>query len=209
FSDKRVKYYDTSAEYITSALDNSLQEMQIEHVDLLLVHRPDPFMDHQETGAALDALVASGKIGSIGVSNFKAHDWNLLQSAMKNKLVTNQIEISPLEISAFSNGDIAFLQQEGIKPMAWSPLGGGALFDASNEKGARVNAVLSRIAKQYNVGLDAVAFAWLLKHPSSILPVVGTNNLSRIKSLSDTLKVEMDRETWFEIYTASLGHEVA
>ena len=209
YESARVKYYDTSAAHINYSVECSLTEMHIEHIDCLLVHRPDPLMDHEETGRALDKLVTSGKVGSVGVSNFKPHDWTLLQSAMSNKLVTNQIELSVLETSALTNGDLAFLQERKIKPMAWSPLGGGSLFSDNDEKSKAILTCLSRIANEQNTTADAVAIAWLLKHPCNILPVMGTNNLSRIKSLSSALKVNLDRQAWFEIYTASLGHEVA
>ena len=209
YESARVKYYDTSAAHINYSVECSLTEMHIEHIDCLLVHRPDPLMDHEETGRALDELVTSGKVGSVGVSNFKPHDWTLLQSAMSNKLVTNQIELSVLETSALTNGDLAFLQERKIKPMAWSPLGGGSLFSDNDEKSKAILTCLSRIANEQNTTADAVAIAWLLKHPCNILPVMGTNNLSRIKSLSSALKVNLDRQAWFEIYTASLGHEVA
>jgi len=209
YESARVKYYDTSAAHINYSVECSLTEMHIEHIDCLLVHRPDPLMDHEETGRALDELVTSGKVRSVGVSNFKPHDWTLLQSAMSNKLVTNQIELSVLETSALTNGDLAFLQERKIKPMAWSPLGGGSLFSDNDEKSKAILTCLSRIANEQNTTADAVAIAWLLKHPCNILPVMGTNNLSRIKSLSSALKVNLDRQAWFEIYTASLGHEVA
>ena len=209
YESARVKYYDTSAAHINYSVECSLTEMHIEHIDCLLVHRPDPLMDHEEAGRALDELVTSGKVGSVGVSNFKPHDWTLLQSAMSNKLVTNQIELSVLETSALTNGDLAFLQERKIKPMAWSPLGGGSLFSDNDEKSKNIFTCLSRIANEQNTTADAVAIAWLLKHPCNILPVMGTNNLSRIKSLSSALKVNLDRQAWFEIYTASLGQEVA
>ena len=109
-SGARVKHYDTSKAHIDASVEASLTEMGIEHIDLLLIHRPDPLMDHMETGAALDALVSSGKVGSVGVSNFRPWDWELLQSGMSNKLVTNQIELSLAEISPFTNGDLAFHQ---------------------------------------------------------------------------------------------------
>lgn len=208
YSDARVKYYDTSAAHIKKSIDYSLSEMNIDVIDLLLIHRPDPFMDHHETGAALDEAVASGKVKNVGVSNFKPHDWNLLQSAMKNTLVTNQIEISVLERSSFTNGDIAFHQQHGVSPMAWSPLGGGRLFDGSDSSIVELRSTIKRIADANGVGMDAVAIAWILAHPAKILPVMGTNNLSRIGGFSDALKVDIDRETWFEIYTAAQGHEV-
>ena len=127
-SDKRLKYYDTSKQYITQAVDRSLREMAIEHIDLLLIHRPDPMINADETGGTLDRLVESGKVKAVGVSNFRPWDMDLLQSRMSNRLVTNQIEISLAENSALTNGDLAYLQQHRIAPMAWSPLGGGSLF---------------------------------------------------------------------------------
>ena len=204
-SGTRVKHYDTSREHIHASVDASLSEMGIEHIDLLLVHRPDPFMDHHVTGAALDELVASGKVGSIGVSNFRPWDWELLQSAMKNQLVTNQIEISLKEIAPFTNGDLAFHQRHGHRLMAWSPLGGGDLMGGNSA----VATVMDRLAAQTGVDRAEVAVAFLLAHPAGILPVLGTNNLSRIVTISDVLKVRLDRQDWFELYEAALGREVA
>ena len=205
YSDKPVKYYDTSRAHILASVDNSLKNMNIEHIDLLLIHRPNPLMNHHETGAALDEVVASGKVRHVGVSNFKPWDWDLLSSAMKAPLVTNQIELSLLAHDAFTNGDLAVLQRLGSAPMAWSPVGGGGLFDADN---ARLRGALTTIGKQHDVDEVAVAVAWLLAHPANILPVMGTNTISRIKAFSDAFKVEMDRETWFALYTNALGHEV-
>ncbi|MEM7241075.1 MAG: aldo/keto reductase [Pseudomonadota bacterium] len=204
-SDKRVKYYDTSAEYVTGALERSLTEMSVEAVDLLLIHRPDPFMDADVTGPALDALVDSGKTKAIGVSNFRPWDFELLQSRMDHPLLTNQIEISVLETSSFTNGDLAYAQTHRLPPMAWSPLGGGALFDGSN---AKLTKVLTRIAGEQNADMTAIAVAWLIAHPARIMPVMGTNNLDRIKALGKAMDVALDRQTWFEIYEAANGAEV-
>lgn len=205
YADARVKYYDTSRAHILASVEHSLRLMNIEQIDLLLIHRPDPFMDHIETGAALDEVVASGKVAAVGVSNFKPHDWNLLQAGMKTSLVTNQIEASVLANDAFTNGDIAFLQEKGISPMIWSPLGGGSLF---NNQSSALYGLLGKIADAQNVDVAAVAVAWLLAHPAGLLPVMGTNNIDRIKTLSSAQNVQIDRQTWFEIYTAANGHEV-
>ncbi|WP_170342097.1 aldo/keto reductase [Ruegeria arenilitoris] len=204
YADAKVKYYDTSRAHILKSVDTSLREMAIDHIDLLLIHRPDPFMDHHETGAALDEVVASGKVRAVGVSNFRPWDWQLLQSAMKTPLVTNQIEISLGAIAPFTNGDLAFHQQHGHPVMAWSPLGGGALM-AGNPP---VGVVADEIGAQFGVDRAAVAVAFLLAHPAGILPVLGTNSLDRIKRVSDAMKVNLDRETWFRLYEAALGHEV-
>ncbi|WP_417708042.1 aldo/keto reductase [Roseibium aggregatum] len=204
YSDAKVKHYDTSRAHIEKSVEMSLQDMGIETIDLLLIHRPDPLMDHHETGTALDDLVKSGKVRNVGVSNFRPWDWELLQSAMSNRLVTNQIEISLKEISPFTNGDLAFHQRLGTRLMAWSPLGGGSLVSESGKLGA----VMDDIAAQAGVDRSAVAVAFLLAHPAQLLPVMGTNNLERIAKISDALKVSLDRETWYRLYEAALGTEV-
>ncbi|MGR3634408.1 MAG: aldo/keto reductase [Shimia sp.] len=204
YADKPVKYYDTSRAHIEASVNRSLSEMGVDHVDLLLIHRPDPLMDHNETGAVLDDLVASGKVRAVGVSNFRPWDWKLLKSAMKSPLATNQIEISLAELRPFTNGDLAFHQQHDHPVMAWSPLGGGILMTGTGD----VADHLDRIAAEQGVDRAAVAVAFLLRHPARILPVLGTNNLDRIKAISDADKVILDRETWFTLYEAALGKEV-
>jgi predicted oxidoreductase len=206
YADRRVKYYDTSAPHITASVEQSLAAMGIEVIDLLLIHRPDPLMDHEETGRALDTLVAAGKVRAVGVSNFKRHDWSLLQSAMETPLATNQIELSVLHHAPLTDGEVAWMQERSVPIMAWSPLAGGRLFGA---EGAAVRAVLDRIGQDQGVAAEAVAVAWLLRHPARILPVMGTNSLARIAALGDAARVTLDRQTWFEIYTAALGREVA
>lgn len=205
YVDAPVKYYDTSRAHIMQSVENSLRDMAIDHIDLLLIHRPDPFMDHHETGAALDEAVTSGKVRAVGVSNFRPYDWDLLQSAMKTQMVTNQIEISLGEINPFTNGDLAFHQRHGHHLMAWSPLGGGGLMSGSD----KLHAVMDELAAAHGVDRAAIAVAFLLAHPAGILPVMGTNNLDRIKRISDAMGVTLDRPTWFRLYEAALGHEVA
>jgi predicted oxidoreductase len=202
----RVKHYDTSAAHITASVEASLREMATDRIDLLLIHRPDPLMDHHETGRTLDALVAGGKVRAVGVSNFRPWDVTLLQSAMTTPLVTNQIELSLNCRAPFTNGDLAFLQERSIAPMAWSPLAGGHLRAEAN---GGLSARLDAIGKEAGTDWTAVAVAWLLHHPARIIPVLGTNTLSRIATISDARRVPMDRQTWFELLTLAQGHEVA
>ena len=203
----RVKHYDTSPAHIRASLEASLRDMATDHVDMLLIHRPDPMIDPEATGACLDALVAEGKVRAVGVSNFRPWDFDLLQSAMTTRLATNQIELSLLHRAPFTGGDIAHLQRLKVAPMAWSPLAGGRIF--SNDPAAlRLKPVMARMASAAGVGADAIAVAWLLAHPARILPVMGTNDLGRIRALSQALSVALSREDWFELWTAAAGAEV-
>ena len=127
---------------------------------------------------------------------------------MDNTLATNQIEMSLLERDAFTNGDLAHLQTLNLNAMAWSPLAGGRIF-GNDADAQRVQPILKRIADEQNCDIDHVAVAWLLAHPSEILPIVGTNNLERMKTMSKAMDVEIDRQTWFELLTAAAGEEVA
>lgn len=202
----KVKHYDTSRAHIHASVDRSLADLGVERIDLLLIHRPDPLMDHHETGRALDDLVASGKVRALGVSNFRPWDVSLLQSAMSQRLAANQIELSLTAHQAFTNGDMAFLQEKAILPMAWSPLGGGALLA---ERASALPQALARIGDEQGVDPSAVAIAWLLRHPARIMPVLGTNRLDRIARIADAARVEIDRQTWFELYSLALGRDVA
>ncbi len=204
----RLKFYDTTPAHVRASVLRSLDLLGVERLDLLLIHRPDPLMDADATGAALDALVDEGLIAAAGVSNFLPHDFQLLASRMKHPLVTNQIELSLAARAPWTDGQLAFLQQQRVRPMAWSPLGGGALLDAQHPVGARVLPALQRLGREFGVSADAVALAWLLMHPAGIVPVAGTNRLERIARLSDAFRVRLDRQDWFELWTLACGHEV-
>jgi predicted oxidoreductase len=203
----RVKHYDTTPQHVSASVDRSLQRLGVEAIDVLLIHRPDPLMDAQALGACLDGLIDAGKVRAAGVSNFMPWDVDLLQSAMRHRLVTNQVELHPLHLEPFTNGQLAHAQQHRMPVMAWSPLAGGRLF-ADEPAAARVRAVLERIARAASADLSAAALAWLLHHPARVLPVVGTTDPKRIGTISQALAVPMDRQTWFEIYEAGLGREV-
>ena len=200
----RVKHYDTSARHIRASVEASLAKMRIERIDLLLLHRPDPMMRPDETAGILETLVAEGKVRAVGVSNFAPHDWTLLEAALSLPLVTNQIEVSLTAPKALLDGQIAVLQAKAVHPMAWSPLGRGAIFGAASP---RLGETLDDIARRHGTGRAAVALAWLMAHPSGILPVVGTNRPERIREMAAATTVDMDRQTWFELLAAATGQE--
>ena len=205
--DNRVKHYDTSAAHVQASVERSLHNIGVDAIDLLLIHRPDPLMDHHALGACLDSLIQSGKVRAAGVSNFMPWDMDLLQSAMKNRLVSNQIEISLMQTRGFVDGQIAHAQRLGMPVMAWSPLGGGRLF-GQDAAALRLRPALQRLASAQGVDETAVAIAWLLQHPARIIPVLGTNDMQRIARMQDALRVTLDRQTWFELYSLANGAEV-
>ena len=204
YAQARGKHYDTSRAHVLASVEHSLRLMGIAHLDLLLIHCPDPLMDHHETGAALDEVLRAGKVRAVGVSNFRPWDRDLLQSAMTTPLVTNQIEMALLHNAPFTDGDLAFLQRKGFPPMAWSSLGGGALFEEEN---IGLRRKLAEIGAAQGVDDAAVANAWLLAQPARILPMPRTNNLDRIARIGHAARARTDRETWFDLYTEALGHE--
>ena len=207
----RVKHYDTSPAHVTASVDRSLQRIGVDVIDLLLIHRPDPLCDATALGACLDGLIDSGKVRGVGVSNYMPWDVDLLQSRMKHRLQTNQIELSLLNTSPFINGQVAHAQQHRMPIMAWSPLGGGRLHSQATQAGtaaARLAPKLAALAKASGTDTTAVAMAWLMHHPVGVVPVMGSNQLDRIGAFAQALKVPMDRQTWFELYEMANGHEV-
>lgn len=166
-------------------------------------------MDTAEVAEAFTNLRNSGKVLHFGVSNFKPWQFDLLQSQLDFALTTNQIEISLLKMDSLHDGTLDQCQRQGIRPMAWSPLAGGGLFGkAAMPQTKRVQTTLVEIAAQLNAAPDQVALAWLLKHPACIVPVVGTGNIDRLRGAAGALKINLSREQWFRLWTASAGHEV-
>lgn len=203
----RVKHYDTSPKHVSESVDRSLQRIGVDAIDVLLIHRPDPLMDAHALGACLDSLIDAGKIRAAGVSNFMHWDMDLLQSCMKHRLVTNQIELSLMATAPLTNGQMAQAQQHCQPVMAWSPLGGGRLW-GQEPAAKRLLPKLKALAEAHNVDETAIAIAWLLHHPAQVLPVLGTNDLSRIQALHKAFEVKLDRQTWFELYELAQGAEV-
>lgn len=208
--DNKLKHYDTSAAHIVASVERSLINLGADYLDLLLLHRPDPLMDADETAAALSGLVKSGKVRAVGVSNFTPSQFDLLASRLPFALVTNQIEMSVLKTTALTDGSLDHAQRLSYAPMIWSPLGGGSLFTGKGEREARVRAALAVVAAETGVAdLAAVAIAWLLRHPARLLPVVGTMKPERLAGLVKALEINLDRQQWFAILEASEGRPVA
>ncbi len=207
----RVKHYDTTPAHVIGSVERSLRRLGVEAIDLLLIHRPDPLCDVQALGACLDSLVDSGKVRGVGVSNYQPWDVDLLQSRMKQRLQTNQIELSLMHVAPLTNGQMAHAQTHHMPVMAWSPLGGGRLLAQKSAQGpvsSRLLDKLEQLARASQTDASAVATAWLLHHPAGVIPVMGSNRLDRVGTFARSLNVPMDRQTWFELYELALGHEV-
>jgi predicted oxidoreductase len=209
FPGRRIKHYDYSYGHIVASANKSLQNFRTDHIDLLLLHRPAPFFDPEAAAKAFSDLKRDGKVLHFGVSNFTPGQFELLSGFMEEKLVTNQVEISPYCLEHFENGNMDFFLKEKIKPMAWSPIAAGRLMNPYDEKGPRVLRALQHVAEELNVSpVDKIIYAWLLKHPAGIMPVVGSGKIGRIKHAVDALDIEMSLEQWYGIYIAALGKEL-
>lgn len=205
----RLPHYNASAENIVACAEKSLSLLGVETIDLLLVHRPDWFTPAEETAKGLEKLLADGKILHAGVSNYTYHQFELLSSCMDHPLVTNQVEINLLAMDALYDGTLSQCEQHHIRPMAWSVLGGGQLFDAKNEAGKRIRKACDKIRDRYDgAGDDALATAWVMAHPSKPLAISGSNKLERIESQAQAASIDMDRQDWYELWSAAKGHPI-
>lgn len=203
----QIKSYDTSAKHIRASVEQSLQNLKTDYLDCLLIHRPDPLMHADEVAEVITSLKAEGKILHFGVSNFKPHQLALLHSRITVEV--NQVEISIRKLDAFLDGTLDQCQQEKIIPLAWSPLGGGNIFAASDdERNLRIIACAEILAEKYHTSSDIILLSWLLQHPTNIIPVLGTSKMERITAAVKALQIKPEREEWFMLWRASTGKEV-
>ena len=202
----RVKHYDNSRAHIEATVEASLRAIGTDHLDLFLVHRSDFLAPAEETARALEALVAAGKVRSVGVSNHAPHQQSLLQSKLSLPIVTNQIELSILARAPLVDGTLGQAQETGASPMIGSPLGGGRLFDATDASTHPIRAALRAVGLRRGTGdIGAVALAWLLCLPSRPVPVLGSTRFERLRALAAAAHLQLDRQDWYEILEAAQG----
>ncbi|RBO98388.1 aldo/keto reductase family oxidoreductase [Rossellomorea aquimaris] len=207
--DHKTHHYNTSQKHILTSVENSLRNLKTDYIDLLLIHRPDPFMNGEEVAEAFTQLKEEGKVRHFGVSNFKDHQWNMLQSYLPFPLITNQIELSAYNLENFEDGTLNLCQEKRVAPMAWSPLAGGAIFRGEDEKAVRLQHTLKKVQEETGAkGIDEVLYAWLLNHPANIMPIVGSGKKERIQHAIDSLSITLNHDQWFEILQTSMGHDV-
>ncbi|MFH0266589.1 aldo/keto reductase [Vibrio rumoiensis] len=207
--DWKVNHYNTSKNHIVESVNNSLARLQVEDIDVLLIHRPDALMDADEVAETFAELKQAGKVKHFGVSNFTPRQFELLQSRLDAPLVTNQVEINPLNFDVVDDGTLDLLQQLRVKPMAWSCLAGGDIFNGLKEQHVRVREELEAIRQEVGAqSIDQVIYAWVRRLPSKPLPIIGSGKIERVQAAIDALSIELTREQWFRVWIASKGHGV-
>ena len=204
--DRKTAHYNASADRIVKSAEKSLRLLGTDYLDVLLIHRPDWLTPAAETAAGFERLLESGKVRSVGVSNYDMAQFDALQSCLRQPLVTNQIELSLFHTAPLTDGTLSRCERRGVKPMAWSPLGGGRLFRAGDETSARVRAACAALAPRYgNAAPEALAIAWILALPSQPVVVLGTNKVDRIEASVAALSIHLAREDWFQLREAACG----
>jgi predicted oxidoreductase len=201
-----VKGYDSSQAHIVASVEASLAALRTDRIDLLLIHRPDLLAEPDDVTEAFAALRRAGKVLAFGVSNHTPRQLEMLHRRVA--LATHQFEFSPLRMQALADGTLEQCVDLGLRPMLWSPLGGGRLFSGQDEQALRVRAALRELAARHGTVPETVAYAWLLRHPSRPIPVTGTRSLERLRQATAALDLKLTREEWYGVWQASMGHPV-
>jgi predicted oxidoreductase len=205
--------WDFSAEHIVTSCEGSLKRLGVETIDVLMLHRPDFLADPHEIAGAFERLRAAGKVKFFGVSNFRPSLVTALQAACPMPLILHQVEISLAKLDAFTDGTLDQCLEKNITPMAWSPLAAGLIGEGSKrllpaQQGYRPEKFLPEleaVAKARGVGRTIIALAWLMKHPSRIIPIVGSNNPERIREAVRATEIELTRDEWYRLLNAARG----
>jgi predicted oxidoreductase len=203
----RIKHYDTSPAHVRSSVENSLRELRTDHLDVLLIHRPDALMNAAELADVFLRLRVEGKVLHFGVSNHTTSQLALLDAHLP--LVTHQLQCSPLHLDALDDGTLDQAQALRFSPMVWSPLAGGRLFTGTDEVTLRVRQTLLALAAGWSTSPEAVAIAWLLRLPSRPVPVLGSRRVQAYQQAADAMELPMDAQSWYRIWSAATGREVA
>jgi predicted oxidoreductase len=201
--DYRVKHYDTSREHITNSVENSLRNLRTDYIDVFLLNQLDPLSNLVETALTLEKLKDSGKIKNVGVVNFSVFKHQLLSSYLRIPIVTNHIELNLLNTSAFDNGQVDYIKQKYMRPLATSPLAEGKIANSNEKIPLRIRGKLEELAGKYNSHFESVAIAWLVK--LGALPLIGTTDEQRIRNIAEAFKINLDRQDWYELYAVSRG----
>lgn len=215
------KRYDFSKQHLLDSVDGILKRMEIDYLDSYLLHRPDPLMEPEEIAEAFDILQASGKVRHFGVSNFNPEQFQLLQSQVDQKLLMNQLQFSIMHTGMIDygmhtnmtdtrsfdhdGGILEFSRRKGVTIQAWSPFQYG-FFEGvfvDNDKFPELNELLDKLAKKYDTNKNAIATAWILRHPANMQVILGTMNPARIKESAAGGDVTLTKQEWYDVYFAA------
>ncbi|MGO3604556.1 MAG: aldo/keto reductase [Enterococcus malodoratus] len=215
------KRYDFSKKHLLASVDGILERMGIDYLDSYLLHRPDPLMEPEEIAEVFDLLQASGKVRHFGVSNFNPEQFQLLQSHVDQKLLINQLQFSIMHTGMIDygmhtnmtdtrsfdhdGGVLEFSRRNGVTIQAWSPFQYG-FFEGvfvDNEKFPELNELLAKLAKKYDTNKNAIATAWILRHPANMQVILGTMNPKRIKESAAGGDVTLTKQEWYDVYFAA------
>ena len=214
-------YYDSSEEHILEAVDGSLSRLGLDSVDVLLIHRPDALMEPEEMASAFEKLEKAGKVRAFGVSNMNSTQMQLLDRAMPGKMIINQLQFGVAHSGLVdegiavntdldqaivrTDGVLDYCRLNGVTVQAWSPMQYGMFKGPfmQCEDYAELNAYMEELAQQYNVSAEAIALAWILRHPAKIQAIVGTINPKRLVDCAKATEFTLTREEWYEIYRAA------
>jgi len=207
--ERKTAFYNTSAERLVKSAEKSLRFLGVECLDLFLVHRPDWLTRAEDTADGLNRLLREGKIRAAGVSNYSPAQFDALQAFTDIPLVTNQLQFSPFCLDPLFDGTFDQCQQHRIHPMAWSPTGGGRLFQKDDETGQRLQTIMAALSGKYGGATpDQLCYAWILAHPALPIVVTGTNKVERLQSLVRGTTLALEREDWYAIAEAARGRRI-
>jgi len=199
-----LKYYNYDSNYILKCVNESLGNLNTDYLDVLLLHRPSPLMNPEEIANTFQTLKDNGKVKHFGVSNFSVSQFELIDKYFP--LITNQIEVSVSQISSFDDGTLDQLMLKNLRPMAWSVLGN--YFSETSEQNIRLKIIIKNLCLKYNAEENQILLAFILKHPSKILPVIGTSKVDTVRKLKESFLIDLETIDWFKILKASRGTEV-
>jgi predicted oxidoreductase len=197
----RTTHVDTSKEHILQSVDNSLKKLRTDYIDIFLLNGFDPIANLEETAITLRQLKEKGKIKNIGIANFSVFQHQLLASYLQLPIVTNHIELNLLNTSALDNGQVDYIKQRYMRPLASSPLAAGRIADGEDSLATKLRKTLAEISARYDADIESVAVAWIYK--LGALPLIGTTDEARIRNIVKASGIELEREDWWQLYEAS------
>ncbi len=196
--DVRITHYDTSKQHIIKSVENSLRKLQTDYLDIFLLNHLDPISNLEETAITLRQLKESGKVKNIGVANFSVFQHQLLAAYLQMPIATNHIELNLLNTAALQNGQLDYIKQRYMRPLASGPLADGRIAHGTDPLAVRVRGKLGEISQKYNIDIESMAVAWLVK--LGALPLIGTRNEQRLRNAANAFTIDLDNQDWYEIY---------